>query len=103
MEKCQIIGEHGKTGMTIFISDKGDFKVLSDKVGHFLTIKVSIQQEGIKTTQLIRISQCKKTKLNGKMNNSTICRDFNTHLLAINIFFKVKPYKMKIILSTPLK
>ena len=59
-EKYRIIGEHGKSGMTIFISDKGDFKVLSDKVGHFLTIKESIQQEAIKTMQLVRVSQCKK-------------------------------------------
>ena len=61
----QTNGNHKKTGVAIFTSDKTDFKtkiVLKDKEGHYIMIVGSIQEEDI-CTQHRSTSVC-KTNIN---------------------------------------
>ena len=48
-------GDQKKAGVTILISDKIDFQIRTvkrDKEGHYIMVKVSIQEEDIKITNI---------------------------------------------------
>ena len=83
-----------KSGVAIIISDKIDFKtkaVKTDKEGHYITIKGSIQEDvriiniyapNIGAPQYIRQML---TSMEGEINNNTIIvGDFNTPLTLMN-------------------
>ena len=90
-----------KAGVAILISDKIDFKtkaVKGDKDGHYIMIKVSIQEEdiiiiniyapNIGTAQYVRQML---TSMKGEINNNTIIvGDFNTPLTPMDRSTKQK-------------
>ena len=91
----QTNGNHKKTGVAIFTSDKTDFKtkiVLKDKEGHYIMIVGSIQEEDI-CTQHRSTSVCKQilTIIKGETDsNIIIVRDFNTPLSSMDISSRQK-------------
>ena len=84
-------GDQKEAGVAILISDKIDFKtkaVKTNKEGHYIMIKGSIQEEDITIINIyapnIGAPQCVRqmlTSMKGEINNNTIIvRDFNTPL-----------------------
>ena len=84
-----------KAGVAILISDKIDFKtkaVKRDKEGHYIMLKVSIQEEDITIINIhahnIGATQYERQMLSsmkGDINNNTvIVGDFNTPLTTMN-------------------
>ena len=84
-------GNQKKAGVAILISDKIDFKVKTitrDKEGHYIMIKISIQEEDI---TIVNIYASKReapqyikqilTAIKGEINNNTIIvGEFNVSL-----------------------
>ena len=87
-------GNHKKAGVAILISDKIDFQikaVIIDKEGHYIMIKVSIQEENITIINIYAanigapqyIGQM-LTAIKGEIDcNTIIVGDFNTALTPI--------------------
>ena len=84
-------GDQKKAGVTILISDKIDFEIKAmktDKEGHYIMIKGSIQEEDITIINIyapnIGAPQCVRqmlTSMKVEINNNTrIVGDFNTPL-----------------------
>ena len=80
-------GDQKKTGVTILISDKIDFKIKSvkrDKEGHYTMIKGSIQEDitiiNIFAPNIGAPDYVKQMIMNmkGKIKNNTMVGDFNT-------------------------
>ena len=90
-----------KAGVTIFISDKIDFKIKAvkrDKDEHYMMIKGSVQEEDITIINIyapnIGAPQYVKqmlTRMKGEINNNTrIVGDFNTPLIPMGRSTKQK-------------
>ena len=90
-----INGDQKRAGVTILISDKIDFEIKAvkrDKVGHYIMIKGSIQEEDITIINIyapnIGAPQYVKqiiTSMKGEINNNTIIvGDFNTPLTPMH-------------------
>ena len=84
-------GDQKKSGVTILISDKIDFKIKAgkrDKEGHYIMIKGSIQEEDITNINIYVLNigapqyvRQLLTSMKGEINNNTlIVGDFNTPL-----------------------
>ena len=80
-----------KAGVTILISDKIDFEIKAmktDKEGHYIMIKGSIQEEDVTiiniyapNTEAPQYVRQMLTSMNGEINSNTIIvGDFNTPL-----------------------
>ena len=94
-------GDQKKAGVTIFISDKIDFKIKAvkrDKEGHYIMIKGSIGEEDITiiniyvpiigAPQYVRqMLTCMKGEIN---NNTIIVGNFNTPLTLMDRSTKQK-------------
>ena len=88
-----------KAGVAILISDKINFKIKAvkrDKEGHYIMIKVSIQQDitiiniyapNIGAPQYVRQ---RLTSMKGEINNTIIVGDFNTPLTPMDRSTKQK-------------
>ena len=94
-------GNQKKAGVAILISDKTEFKIKTitrDKVGHYIMIKGSIQEEDIKVVNIyapnIGAPQCIRqmlTAIKGEINSNTIIvGDFNTPLSPMDSSSKMK-------------
>ena len=84
-------GDQKKAGATILISDKIDFEIKAmktDKEGHYIMIKGSIQEEDViiiniyaPNTEAPQYVRQMLTSMNGEINSNTIIvGDFNTPL-----------------------
>ena len=94
-------GDQKKAGVTIFISDKIDFKtkaVKIDKEGHYIMIKISIKKEDITIININApnigapqfVRQILKS-MKGEINNNTIIvGEFNTPLTPVDRISKQK-------------
>ena len=82
-------GDQKKAGVAIFISDKIDFKTMTvktDKEGHYIMIKVSIQEEDTTIISIyvpyigaLQYVRQMLTHMKGEINNNTTTvGDFNT-------------------------
>ena len=98
--------EQRKAGVAILISDKIDFKtktVKTDKDGHYIMIKGSIQEEDITVINIyasnIGAPQYVRqmlTSMKGEINNNTIIvGDFNNPLTSMDRSTKQKINKEK--------
>ena len=59
-------GEQNKAGVAILVSDKIDFKptkIKGDKEGHYVMVKVSMQQEGLTILNIYGALQCRSTQI----------------------------------------
>ena len=85
-------GNQKEAGIAILMSDKIDFKmenILRDKVGHYIMIKGSIQEEDITVLNIYapnigspQYTRQLLTTLKGEIDNSTIIEEeFNTPLI----------------------
>jgi len=90
-----------KAGVAILISDKIDFEtkaVKRDKDGHYIIIKVSIQEEDIKIINICapnigapQYIRQMLTRMNGEINNNTIIvGNFNTPFTPMDTSTKQK-------------
>ena len=88
-------GDQKKAGVAIFISDEIDFEIKamkSDKEGHYLMIKRSIQEEGIRIINICapnlgapKYVRQMLTIMKREINSNTIIvRDFNTPLIPMD-------------------
>ena len=94
-------GNQKKAGVAILISDKIHFKIKTisrDKEGHYIMIKGSIQEEGIKIVNIDapnlgapQYIRQKPTAIKGEIDSNTIIvGDFNTTLTPIDRSSKQK-------------
>ena len=106
-------GNQKKAGVAILISDKIHFKIKTisrDKEGHYIMIKGSIQEEGIKIVNIDapnlgapQYIRQKPTAIKGEIDSNTIIvRDFNTSLSPMDRSSKMKINKETQALNCPL-
>ena len=98
-------GDQKKSGVTILISDKIDFKIKAvkrDKEGHYLMIKGSIQEEDIRIINIyapnieaLQYVRQMLTRMKREINSNTIIvGDFNTLLTTMDRSTKQKINKL---------